>query len=90
MTNRPTVNPGDWIKVANLDCVVAVVRQPDQVAFSGDLEVVFDAQKPTNPDVEWNGEAWLFCKRPDYGGYAAGKSRLSQAVGILRLGRNRR
>jgi hypothetical protein len=90
MAECPAVKPGDWIKVGNLDCVVAVVRQPELVAALGDLEVVFDPKMPTNHDVEWNGEAWVFCKRPDFGGYADRHSRLSGAVSILRAGPFRR
>jgi hypothetical protein len=87
MSERPAIKPGDWIKIGNLDCVVATVRQPEYVAAGGDIEVVFDPRKPTNHDVEWNGEAWVLCKRPDYGGYADRIQRLSGAVAILKAGR---
>ncbi len=86
MAERPSVKSGDWIKIGNLDCVVADVRQPEFVAALGDIEVVFDPRKPTNRDAEWNGEAWVFCKRPDFGGYADRYSRLAWVVGILRAG----
>lgn len=87
MPARPEVKPGDWIKVGNIHCAVANVRPPELVAHSGNIEVVFDAQKPTNHDVEWTGEAWVFCKRPDFGGYAERYSRLSTAVAQLKRGR---
>ena len=90
MAERPAVKPGDWIKVGSVDCVVANVRQPESVAVGGDIEVVFDPKKPTNHEVEWNGEAWVFCKRPDFGGYADRYSRLSGAVAILKAGPYRR
>ena len=87
MVDRPNVNPFDWIKVEGTPCVVAVVRNPDHVKFSGDLEVVFDPKKPTNHDVEWNGQEWVFCKRGDFGGYADRYPRLSAFVNTLKAGR---
>jgi hypothetical protein len=87
MTERPKVSAGDWIRIGELDCVVSDVRRPDLVAFAGDIEVVFDAAKPTNHDAEWDGGKWVFSKRPDYGGYAEGKSRLASAVRQLKRGR---
>jgi hypothetical protein len=78
MPERPVVEPGDWISIGNTNCVVADVRQPGSVSISGDIKVVFNPQKPTNHDVEWNGEAWVFCERPDFGGYADRYSRLRE------------
>jgi hypothetical protein len=87
MAERPIVNVGDWIRIGERDCVVSDVRPPELVAFAGDIEVVFDAAKPTSHDAEWDGSKWVFSKRPDYGGYAEGKSRLASAVHQLKRGR---
>lgn len=32
-------------------------------------KVVFNPQKPTTHDVDWNGQQWFFPERPDFGGY---------------------
>jgi hypothetical protein len=87
MAERPKVFVGDWIKIGERDCVVSDVRRPDLVAFSGDIEVVFDAAKPTYHDAEWDGDKWISSKRPDYGGYAENRPRLASAVRQLRRGR---
>ncbi len=84
MVERPNVKPHDWIKVGNVPCVVAVVREPND--RMGDLEVVFDPKKPTNHDVEWTGREWSFCKRSDFGGYADRYPRLSAFVRTLKSG----
>jgi hypothetical protein len=63
----PSVHPGDWIVVGNQQCVVRrVYPNPED---SGVCEVVFNKQKPTTHDVDWNGQDWFFPERPDYGGY---------------------
>ena len=85
MTERPHINPGDWIRVGSLDCVVSMVRPPDH-SF-GDCEVVFDPSKPTNRDVEWTGDAWRFVETGDFGGYADKYERLSAYVQTLKRGR---
>jgi hypothetical protein len=87
MAPRPEIKENQWIKVGNLDCIVSVVRDVGD-AF-GDCEVVFDAKKPTYHDAEWDGQNWVLCKRPDFGGYADRQSRLSEAVRHLRMGRFR-
>lgn len=87
MVVRPNVKPHDWIVVENVDCVVAMVRDPEFAQIFGELEVVFDPKKPTSHDVEWTVGAWTFCKRSDFGGYADRYSRLSAFVRTLRAGR---
>src|SRR3954454_11981971 len=89
MAERPHVNQCDSIKVGNLDCVVSAVRPPEMVQFAGDIEVVFNSQKPTNHDAEWTVKAWALCKRPDFDGYADKYSRLREPVALLRRGRGR-
>jgi hypothetical protein len=87
MAPRPDIKPGDWIRIGNTDCVVAVVRAAgDQF---GDCEVVFNPTKPTNHDVEWTGEDWAFAKRGDFGGYAEKYPRLRAFVQTLKKGRYR-
>ncbi|WGS02211.1 hypothetical protein MTX26_15900 [Bradyrhizobium sp. ISRA443] len=84
MKERPAVKPHDWIRVDGVSCVVAVVRDPTDPL--GDLEVVFDRQKPANVDVKWTGEEWAFCRPGDLGGYADRYPRLSSFVRTLKAG----
>jgi len=84
MANRPNINLGNWIYVEGTSCVISIVREPGHEF--GDCEVVFNPDKPTNHDVEWDGEKWIFPDRPDFGGYADRNSRLSQYVQILKQG----
>ncbi len=84
MSDRPTVKPGDWITIGQTLAVVAKLRE--RGSFSGDCEVVFNPQKPTNHDVVWTGENWEFAKRRDFGGYADKYSRLREYVLILKRG----
>ena len=86
MPDRPDIKPGQWIRVGRRDCVVARVRESGHVF--GDCEVIFDESKPTNSDIEWDGNEWKFAERgSDYGGYADRYSRLDEYVRILKRGR---
>lgn len=84
MKVRPDVKPHEWIKVEGVACVVAIVREPGDLL--GDLEVVFDPNKPANVDVKWTGESWSFSRPNDLGGYADRYSRLSAFVHTLKAG----
>ena len=86
MSLRPQLKPYDWIRIGQVDCVVALVREEGD--SSGDCEVVFNPKNPTNHDVEWDGDKWVFCKRNDFGGYAEKYTRLQEAVHRLRVGRS--
>lgn len=85
MAERPTINPGDWITVGGVSCVVANVFALG--APLGDCEVVFNSSKPTNRNASWDGEKWEFAESGDYGGYADKYSRLSTYVQQLKAGR---
>jgi hypothetical protein len=85
MSERPTIKPGDWIRIGSVDCVVSLVR-PHNDEW-GDCEVVFDPKKPTNADVKWMGEVWQFVEKNDLGGYADKYNRLRHYVEILKRGR---
>ena len=67
MSEHPSIKSGDWLTVDATDCVVTVVYP--QGYESGVCLVVFNKQKPTTHDVDWDGEKWFFPKRPDFGGY---------------------
>jgi len=82
---HPNIKPGDWIDVAQRECVVSKLYRSD--SSSGVCEVVFNPNKPTNCDVDWDGEKWFFPERGDYGGYADKYPRLSEFVAILKKGR---
>lgn len=86
MTTMPNIKPGDWIEVGFIDAVVSVIRPPDH-HMGAQCEVVFDASKPTNHDVRWNGSTWEFIKSGDEGGYADKYPRLREYVAILKAGR---
>lgn len=82
MTTHPEIHIGDWIKIGLIDCVVSSVYPEDST--SGICKVIFNKQKPTTRDVDWNGENWFFPERPDFGGYAKGMDYL-----VLQLKRGR-
>lgn len=85
MSECPSVMKHEWIRVGNLDCVVANILDPENKL--GDLEVVFNSDKPTNRNVFWDGEHWKFVETGDYGGYADRYARLNFAVSVLKRGR---
>ena len=64
---HPEIKPYDWIRVGNRNCVVMNIY-PSNSPF-GVCKVVFNPQKPTTHDVDWNGQQWFFPERPDVGGY---------------------
>ena len=86
MAERPDINPGEWINVASIDCVVCVVHPPSD-SFS-DCEVVFDRYMPTNRDVKWTEDKWEFVETGGFGGHADKYPRLRNYVKTLRRGRN--
>ena len=67
MSFIPNVSAGDWIYVGTVRCVVRMVYKPEST--NGVCEVVFNKDKPTTHDVDWDGDKWFFPKRPDFGGY---------------------
>lgn len=69
MSEVPKISELDWITVGTHDCVVRHVYPQHHRSYSGVCEVVFNRAKPTTHDVDWNGTAWFFPERPDYGGY---------------------
>jgi hypothetical protein len=86
MMPMPDVKPGDWIEIGLTHAVVTAIRSP-QHPMGSHCEVVFDASKPTNHDVRWNGNHWEFIKSGDFGGYADKYPRLRQYVSALKRGR---
>ncbi len=82
MTDRPDVALFDEIHVGNVRCVVSRVRPSGDVF--GDLEVVFNPDKPSVHDVDWTDGGWAFSKRGDFGGYAARIERLGPFAAQLR------
>ena len=67
MSKPPKIHPGKWITVGDNDCVVKTVYK--EGSSSGVCLVVFDKDKPTTHDVDWDGGKWFFPNRPDFGGY---------------------
>ena len=85
MSGRPELKLHDWILVDGMSCVVADIRENGHQL--GDCEVVFDAKKPANGNVRWNGGSWEFVPSGDFGGYADSYPRLADAVSVLKRGR---
>jgi hypothetical protein len=81
MLKPPKVKPGDPIYVNRIYCIVSRVYKNEK-----EIEVVFNPDKPTNDDVEWDGEKWIFPKTTDYGGYADRNSKLTDYVQLLKKG----
>ena len=67
MSDHPEIRPYDWITVGTTDCVVKTVYAAE--SKQGVCLVVFNKDKPTTHDVDWDGKAWFFPERLDYGGY---------------------
>ena len=86
MADRPAVKEGDWIRVGKVDCVVSRLLPHDP---SADCEVVFNASKPINIDVKWQGARWKFVECGDFGGYSDRHRHLVQYVIQLKAGRGR-
>ena len=82
----PRLVPGEWVRIGNLDCVVATIYPPDN-PFGHYCEVVFNPRKPTNHNVVWDGDRLKLAETGDYGGYADNYPRLSEIVSILKRGR---
>jgi hypothetical protein len=85
MSNQPVINVGDWIDVEGVPCVVANTR--DEGHFFGYCEVVCNPKKPSNRDVKWSNEKWVFDNPNDFGGYADKYQRLNNVVSILKRGK---
>jgi len=56
------------IHVNGVRCIVRLLYAPE--SMEGVCQVVFNRQKPTTHDVDWDGETWFFPQRQDFGGYA--------------------
>ena len=78
MAEHPIVREGDWLNVGNTRCVVMEVYQTN--SHSGVCKVVFNRNKPTTQDVDWNGKEWIFPVRPDFGGYAQSSNQYVQQL----------
>jgi hypothetical protein len=80
---KPSVSPGDWIRIGNIDAVVCLIYKDGPY----DIEIVFlDKGQAVNKDAKWDNGKWSL-DTADYGGYAENYPRLSQFVSILRRGR---
>lgn len=84
-TKPPPIKPGDWIKVADKECMVTGVVDGDDSASQ--CEVIFDPDEPRHDKVTWDGESWTF---PTTGasGYAEKQPRLGPYVSKLKSGRS--
>lgn len=83
--DHPDINPGDWIQVENVDCVVTTIYKRSDPSTV--CEIVCNPQKPANRDVTWDDGEWRFVDSGDFGGYAEKYPRLSQFVRKLKDGK---
>jgi hypothetical protein len=66
-SSAPPVQPGDWIRIGSIDCVITQGRGVEGLA--AELTVVCNLDRPTLYDVNWTGESWSFL-HPMRGHYA--------------------
>lgn len=84
MTNKPPpLKSGDWIKVADKDCMVTEVAESDEK--ESQCEVIFDPDNPRHGKVTWDGEKWVFPATGE-SGYAEKQPRLGMHVSKLKQG----
>ena len=86
MPTKPSIQPGEWIKIGKqglLKAVVCIVYPPGEYE---DCEVVYlDASdNPVNNEVRWTGSYWELVQESDLGGYADRYDRLRPFVQLLR------
>lgn len=90
MSEKPTVNPGDWITIGSgLPLKFAVVCKVYQDTSFGDIEVVYldDLKRAINEDMVWKDGEWQFRHSGPCGGYADHNPDLRRFVAKLRRGR---
>ncbi len=65
---KENLKAGDWISVNNLDCVVTRIYEKP---FTGMGEVVYNKDKPTTKNFDWDEdrEKYYFSEERDFGGY---------------------
>ena len=68
MIDPPELKLGDWIQVGPHKGLVGLLYPPGGPFGLGVF--IYDAQKPTSHDFDWNGTEFYFPERPDFGGYA--------------------
>lgn len=56
--DKPSVRPGEWIKVNGNDCVVTYFYQDDSQIETAML--VFNTKKPIAHEFGWDGEQLIF------------------------------
>lgn len=61
---HPEIKLGDKIVVENRDCIVSEVH-PD-FSVMGACQVVTNPDAPVCLDVCWDGQQWVFSKRPTF------------------------
>lgn len=83
--NHPKIDLRDWISVEGTDCLVTQVYTG--YSMSGACEVVTNPDRPTNMDVGWDGEKWVFSPDPPLVN-AAKTSRLEKFVATLQEKKN--
>lgn len=78
MKKHPPIRLGSWITVGTRECVVSHLYEENSPF--GVCIVVFNKEKPTTHDVDWDGGKWFFPKRSDYGGYPSSNDKYVQTL----------
>ena len=66
----PKLNTGNWITIGHWHCIVSKIYAEESRDALGLGEVVYNPEKPTTRDFDWDGEKYFFPDRGDFGGYA--------------------
>ena len=66
MTDRPQIKPGEWIKVAQQECLVIETSEDEE--SEGQCQVIYDSGSSRRAKATWNGEKWVLVTGG--GGYA--------------------
>lgn len=77
--NHPAIDVNDRIKVEGEICVITQIHHRNSLI--GACEVVTKPDAPVCRDVLWDGQKWVFSKRPSF--VSAKCSRLKPFIAML-------
>jgi len=84
VSDAPPIEPGDWISVGTVDCLVIELHADD--SKSVDADVICNPGRPAVYGVSWSGEQWTFA-HPMHGDYAEHHPAADPYVQRFRAGR---
>jgi hypothetical protein len=86
MPTKPSIQPGEWIKIGKqglLKAVVCIVYPPGEYE-DGEVVYLDESNNPVNSEVRWTGSYWELVQESDLGEYADRYDRLKPFVQLLR------